>query len=82
MQLSIDRNDTLAVNNDYIIIWIELLTIQRLLGCVDGEHQRSVNDFPSYTFGIQRAALSHSSEVNVLVASIGNQESEMLVAAS
>ena len=44
MQLSIDTNYTLAVNNDYMIICTELLTIQQQLGHVDGKHRWSIND--------------------------------------
>jgi len=78
----VHRNDTLAVNNGYMIIYIQLLTIQWLLGCVYGECQWSVNDFPSYTFGNQRAASSHPSKVKVLVVVIGKMDSDTLVTSS
>ena len=48
MQLSIHTNDMLAVNNDYRIMCIKLLTIQSQLEHVEGEHQQSVNDFRSF----------------------------------
>jgi len=44
MQLSIDRNCTLAVNNDYMIICTKLLSIKQQLGHVYGECEWSIND--------------------------------------
>jgi len=44
MQLSIDRNCTLAVNTDYMIICTKLLSIKQQLGHGYGECEWSVND--------------------------------------
>jgi len=65
-----------------MIIYIQLLMVQQLLGCVYGERQCSVNDFLSYTFSNQRATTSDPSKVKVLVVLIGKKESDMLVTLS
>jgi len=82
MPLSIHRNDTLAINSGNRMIDIQWLTVQWLLGCGHGERQWSVNDFLTYTFGIQRATSSHPSKVKIFVVSIDKKESETLVTPS
>jgi hypothetical protein len=47
MKLSIDTTCTLAVNNDYMIIYSKLLSIKQLLGNVYGESKWRVNEFRS-----------------------------------
>jgi len=82
MQLSIHRNDTLAVNNGYMIMYKQLLTIQRLLGCIYSECQRSVDNFPSYAFSNQKATSLQPCKVKILVALIGKKGSDTLVTPS
>jgi hypothetical protein len=47
MQLSIDSNYTLAANNDYMIVYTKLLSIEQHFGQVYGECEWSANDFSS-----------------------------------
>jgi hypothetical protein len=44
MQLSIDTNYSLAVNNDYTIIWTILCSMNQQLRHVYGECESTVND--------------------------------------
>jgi hypothetical protein len=55
----------LNVHNEYTISYIRLLSVQRLFQCDYCECQQSVNDFLSYTFSNQWAALSHPSKADV-----------------
>ena len=82
MQTIILTNAILDVNNVYMIHCIQLLCVQRLFLCDSCEHQHSVNDFESYTFGIQWAALSHTAKVNSLVGVIAKNGNDKLVATS
>jgi hypothetical protein len=45
MQLSIDTKYSLAVNNDYMIIWTKLCSINQELGHVYGGCELTVNDY-------------------------------------
>jgi len=80
MQLSIHTNDMLAVNNDYIIMSIKLLTIQKQLEYVKGEHQWSVNNFRSLKYGNWRLGCLVLCINNVLAACIGKYQSDTVTA--
>ena len=82
MQTIIHTNVIMDVKTVHMIRCIQLLSVQRLFRCDSCEHQQSVNDFKSYTFGNQWAALSHPAKLIVLVGVIAKKANDMLVATS
>jgi len=79
MQMKIHRNTILVVNNDYMVCCIQLLRVPSPFPTVYCERQQIINYVWLYTFGYQRAALSHPSKVNVLVSFIAERASNLLV---
>jgi len=75
----IPTNAILDVNNEYTIRCIQLLNVGRLPWCDWCEREQIVNNFQSYTFRNQKAALSHPSRVNVLVRVIAKKANDTLV---
>jgi len=63
----IHTNVILDVKKAYMIGCMQLFSVQRQFRCDKCERQQSVNDFKSYRFGNQWAALSYCSKVNVQV---------------
>jgi len=82
MQLITLNNHMLAVNSDYMIISVQLLTMQSLLGCVCCEQKWRVNNCPFYKFGSQMAAFSHPFTVHTLVLFLDNNRSDRIFALS
>jgi len=80
MQLSIHTNCKLAVNNDNMIICTKLLTIEQLLGHIDGERHWSVNDCWTCKQLNSEAICLLLSIINVLPAFIGKTDSNMVTA--
>jgi hypothetical protein len=82
MQTITHTNAILDVSNVYMICCIQLLSEQRLFRCDYCEHQQSVHNLKSSTFGYQWAALSHPSKVNVLVGVLAKKANDPLIATS
>jgi len=80
MQFSIHTNNMLAVNNDYMIMCINLLTIQQQLGHVSGERQRSVDNFKSFKQRNWKMMCLMLCMNNLLVVFIGKSQSDMVPA--
>jgi len=75
MHLSIHTNDTLAVNNNYMIMGSKLLTVQQQLEPVQGEGQRSINYFRSFKYGNWKLICLVLFINNTLAAFIGKRQS-------
>jgi hypothetical protein len=82
MQRIMHTNIILDVENAYMIRCIQFLSVQRLSECDECEHQQSVTDFKSYTFGNQWSALSHPAIINVSVGSIAKKANDSVVCTS
>jgi len=70
----------LAVNNDYMIMCINLLTIQQQLGHVSGERQQSVDNFKSFKQRNWKMMCLMLCMNNLLVVFIGKSQSDMVPA--
>jgi hypothetical protein len=75
MQRSIDTNCTLAVNNDYMIIFTKLLSIKQRLGHFYGECEWSVNHGESCMYVNWKASSMLLFITHVLAALIGKRQS-------